>query len=266
MAKKFLTGIDNANQRIVNLADPSTGTDAVTKQYADALISGIQWHASVVAATTTNGALATAYANGQVIDGVTLATGNRILVKNQTTQTENGIYVVAASGAPTRATDANTTAGLTAATVLVTGGTVGLDTAWTQSTAAPTVGTSNIVFVQFGGVSIYTADGNALKLTGTQFAVSLDNTGNVTFSQSASGLKASVDSTLVARTFRTTTGTSLSNLVTHNLGSKDVVVSLRQVSDDSNVMADVVYTTVNSVTITFAVAPGAGTIGVVITG
>lgn len=60
--------------------------------------------------TTANGTLATAFANGQTIDGVVLATGNRILLKNQSTASQNGIYVVAASGAPTRATDFTTAA------------------------------------------------------------------------------------------------------------------------------------------------------------
>src|SRR5882724_3428558 len=144
MAKKFLTGIDNANQRIINVADPSTGTDAATKQYTDALVAGLRWHASVVAATTTNGTLASAYVTGAVIDGVTLALNDRLLLKDQTTQTENGIYTVNNSGAPTRATDANTSALLTNATVFVSGGTVNNDRAYTQATDNPTIGTSNI--------------------------------------------------------------------------------------------------------------------------
>src|SRR5688500_16412125 len=77
---------------------------------------GIQTKVEVRAATTANGTLASAFDNGSVIDGVTLATGNRILIKDQTAGAENGIYVVQASGAPVRATDADSASGLLGAT------------------------------------------------------------------------------------------------------------------------------------------------------
>src|SRR5882762_7051885 len=143
MAKKFLTGIDLANQRAQNAADASSPTDLVTLQQMNAATLGLAWKQPVRAATTTNGALATAYANGQSIDGVTLATNDRILVKDQTTQTENGVYAVNASGAPTRATDADSTAELNNATVFVMAGTVNADHAFTQTTDNPTIGSSN---------------------------------------------------------------------------------------------------------------------------
>lgn len=105
------------------------------------------WHESVRAATTTNGALATAFAPGQVVDGVTLAFADRVLLKNQSSASENGIYVVQASGAPTRAWDArdnwygdDLTAG---ATVYVESGTVNAQTFWTlTTTGAIDVGTT----------------------------------------------------------------------------------------------------------------------------
>src|SRR5688500_804482 len=108
MPTKFETGIDLRGQRAVNAADASAATDLVTKQQLDNAIVGLAWKSPAArVATTTNGTLATAFANGQTIDGVTLVTGDRILLKNQTTQSENGIYTVNASGAPTRATDAD---------------------------------------------------------------------------------------------------------------------------------------------------------------
>lgn len=94
MALKVMNGLDLQGQRIINMADPSAATDAVTKQYVDGLINGLSWKDSVRVATTTNGALATAFANGQTVDGVTLATGNRILIKNQTTGSEDRKSVV----------------------------------------------------------------------------------------------------------------------------------------------------------------------------
>lgn len=138
------------------------------------------------AATTTNGTLASAYANGSTIDGITLATNDRILIKDQTTQTENGVYTVNASGAPTRGTDADSTAELNAATVFVLSGTVNADKAYTQTTDNPTIGSSNVVFVQFGGGVAYTASGTGVLLTGTVFSLQLDGT---TLSQSGSGVR-----------------------------------------------------------------------------
>ena len=186
MAVKFKKGVDLQNQRGVNVADPTGATDAANKQYVDNLISGLSYKNEVRAATTANGTLTTAYANGQSIDGVTLATGDRILLKDQTTQTENGIYTVNAAGAPTRATDADSTAELNNATVYVTSGTVNNGREYTQTTQNPTIGTNNIVFVQKTSGLTYTADGSGIELSGQQFSIELDGT---TLSKSASGIR-----------------------------------------------------------------------------
>lgn len=141
----------NANVPITLPADPVNYNEAATKQYVDNLTAGLSWKEAVRAASTANGTLATAYANGQVIDGVTLATGNRILIKNQTTGAENGIYVVTA-GAPTRATDADAVGDLEQATVFIADGTTLADTAWTCTTnGAITPGTTATAWAQFAG-------------------------------------------------------------------------------------------------------------------
>lgn len=186
MAVPFLTGIDVNNQRIQAVASPSANTDAVNKSYVDDLLAGLRWKQPVRAATTTNGTLASAYANGSTIDGVTLTTGDRILIKDQTSQPENGIYTVNASGAPTRATDADSTAELAAATVFVLAGTVNADRAYTQTTDSVTIGSSNVVFAQFGGGSTYSASGQGITLSGTTFSLQLDGS---TLSQSGSGVR-----------------------------------------------------------------------------
>jgi phage-related tail fiber protein len=85
---------------------------------------------AVVIATTVAGTLATSFASGQVVDGITLTTGDRILIKNQSTGSENGIYVVNTTGAPTRATDADTAGELEDAVLWVTKGTANADTQW----------------------------------------------------------------------------------------------------------------------------------------
>jgi hypothetical protein len=118
-----------------------------------AALAGLQWKNSVRVATTTAGTLATSFENGDTVDGVVLATGNRILIKDQVTQTENGIYVVVASGAPTRATDADSGAELESATVTVQEGTSNANTSWTQTTDSVTVGSSNIIWAQVGSSS-----------------------------------------------------------------------------------------------------------------
>jgi len=103
---------------------------------------------AVRVATTTNGTLATAFANGQTVDGVVLATGNRILIKNQTTGTENGVYTVNASGAPTRATDYDSQNEVYASLVYVALGTTNAGTIWrtTNSYATSTPGANVLTF------------------------------------------------------------------------------------------------------------------------
>lgn len=112
--------------------------------------AGLKWKASVRVATTVAGTLASSFENGDTIDGVVLATGNRILIKNQADQTTNGIYTVNASGAPTRSTDADAAAELESAAVSVQEGTSNANTTWLQTTDNITLGVSNIVWTAFG--------------------------------------------------------------------------------------------------------------------
>lgn len=123
MSMKVMNGLDLQGQRITALGSPSSATDAANKSYVDGLVQGLSWKSAVRAATTAAGTLSSSFANGSTIDGVTLATGDRILVKNQATGSENGIYVVASSGAPTRATDADAGSEIVNASVYVSEGT-----------------------------------------------------------------------------------------------------------------------------------------------
>lgn len=174
MSRKVLNGLDLGNQRIVSLGDPSSGTDAATKQYVDQVARGLNWKQSVRAATTANATLASAYENGDVIDGVTLATNDRILIKNQSTASENGIYVVNASGAPTRAADMAATTDGKGVAVTVTSGTVNADRVYIQTADTAVVGTNDLTWSQLGGGgSTYTA-GDGLGDSSNTFSV---NTG-----------------------------------------------------------------------------------------
>ena len=151
-------------------------TSLATKEYVDAVKTGLDFKDSVRLATTANGTLGSAFANGQSVDGTTLATGDRILLKDQSTASENGIYTVNASGAPTRATDFDSTAEVTSgAFVFVEAGTQNADSGFVLTTdGAITVGSTSIAFTQFSGAGSFTA-GDGLTRTGNQVDVNDDN-------------------------------------------------------------------------------------------
>ncbi len=156
-------------------SDALLPTEKAVKTYADtaiaAAVAGLSWKQEVRAATTVNGVLATAYAVGSVIDGVTLALGDRILIKNQTLGQNNGIYLVNLAGVPTRSTDANTGPELVSAACSVSEGTANADTAWTCVTIAPIVlGTTPLVWAAAPAGTITALNGD----------VTASGTGNVT--------------------------------------------------------------------------------------
>jgi hypothetical protein len=145
----------------------------------------VPWKESVRAATTANINLASAPAN---IDGVALSAGDRVLVKDQTDPTENGIYQFNGAGsAMTRTTDANTTAELNVAVVAVVEGTANTGDVFNQLTANPTVGVSNIVWDAFGGDPRGAGDG--LELVGNNLQVVA---GDDSIEVTADGVKAAV--------------------------------------------------------------------------
>ena len=172
---------------------PVGSTDVANKLYVDSVAAGLSWKQPVVCAT-----LAPITLHGlQTIDLVTVTEGQRVLVKNQTAQADNGIYVASAS-AWSRASDANTWAELVSAYVFVQQGSTQADTGWVCTVdAGGTLGVTPIVWAQFSGAGTYTA-GTGLTLSGNQFsitntAVSAGGYGNsngtqtVTFTVNAQG-------------------------------------------------------------------------------
>ncbi len=118
------------NQRVTGVATPTAGTDAANKNYVDDAVAGLSWKNEVRVATVANGTLASAFANGSTVDGIALVTGDRILIKDQSSPQENGIYTVNSSGAPTRATDADSDTDMKGAAVFVSQGTTNAGTRW----------------------------------------------------------------------------------------------------------------------------------------
>lgn len=159
------------SQKITNLADPTADSDAATKSYVDAARSGLDVKASVRVATTADITLS----GTQTIDGVALSTGDRVLVKDQSPGSENGIYVVA-SGSWSRATDADSSAEVTAGMfTFVEQGTVNADRGYVLTTdGAITVGSTALTFTQFSGAGQITA-GDGLAKSGDTLSVNVDN-------------------------------------------------------------------------------------------
>ncbi|BAQ93628.1 phage-related tail fiber protein [uncultured Mediterranean phage uvMED] len=167
--------LDLNSQKITNLADPTSAQDAVTKSYADALTSGLDVKSSCLVATVANITLS----GTQTIDGVAVSADERVLVKNQSTASENGIYDCKA-GAWARSSDFDSNAEVTSgAFTFVEQGTVNADAGFVLTTdGSITVGTTALSFTQFSGAGAVTA-GNGLQKSGTEISADLKANGGV---------------------------------------------------------------------------------------
>lgn len=299
--------------------DPSAAQDAATKNYVDTVAQGLNTHDAVTVATTATlpanyangttdasgglgiGATLTASANGTLtIDNISLTVNDRVLVKNQTSALQNGIYVVTASGAAgsawslTRAEDANNSiAGEMAVGdfIFVVSGSYGAGTGWVLNSASTSgtpakaikIGTDIVTYSQFSGQGTYTA-GNGISISGNTFSV-LNGTGlafstsSLTFasgttSQSATGVSGGAYAYGAQKQVATITGnnSATSFAVNHNINSRDIQVQVYQTSATpdtqyAEVEVDITRTTASVVTVTFASAVATGdTYNVVITG
>jgi hypothetical protein len=291
--------------KLTSVATPTVSTDAANKQYVDDVAQGLNIHAASYAATTAN--LNATYNNGTsgvgatltnagtqaafATDGTTPQIGDRILVKNQTTTSQNGIYTVTIVGSGstnwvlTRATDFDQAVEIAGGDfTFVDNGTTLANTGWVQVDEVTTVGTDPIVFQQFSGAGTYTAS-NGVLLTGTNFTfqprsgyglatgasgaeIKLATTSGLNISSdlavgAGNGISVltntvAIDSAVVVSKYAASVGdgSSTSYTVTHNLNTRDVIVTVYDNSAPyAEVITDVAHTTTNTVTIAFSVAP-----------
>ena len=163
------------SQKITSLADPTADADAANKGYVDSVAQGLDVKDSVKVATTANITLS----GTQTIDGVAVSADERVLVKNQSTASQNGLYLCKAS-TWARTTDLAAGSDAAGAFAFVEQGTVNADNAFVCSSdkGSAVTGTNNLTFVQFSGAGQITA-GNGLDKSGNTLSVDLKSNGGL---------------------------------------------------------------------------------------
>ena len=166
------------SQTITNLADPVNTQDAATRGFVEATSQGLDVKDSCKVATTGNITISTALNSGDTIDGITLADNDRVLVKDQSTASQNGIYIVGSS--PARADDLAAGADAAGMFTFIEQGTVNADNGFvcTSNKGSAVVGTNNLTFAQFSGAGQITA-GNGLDKSGNALSVDLKSNGGL---------------------------------------------------------------------------------------
>lgn len=251
------------SQKIISLADPTAGTDGANKQYVDNLVSGLSWKESVRIGSTANLGLSGLTA----IDGVTPSANDRVLVKNQTTASANGIYL-AAAGAWSRALDADVAGEINGMAVFIEEGTTLADTAWVCTANGPiTLGSTNLPFAQFSGGGAVTA-GNGLVQNANAFDFVNGDTSLTVAADSVivnTGVIATVASVTAAVTgmvkkfAAALTGTTSPETVTHNLNTRDIMLTVYNgATPYTAVEVDWDATSVNTAVIRYVPNLGAG--------
>ena len=215
-----MTGaIAMSNNKVTGVATPTADQDAATKAYVDSLAQGIDAKASCRAATTANITLSGA----QTIDGVAVIAGERVLVKNQSSAADNGIYVAAAS-TWSRAADANTWDELVAAYTFIESGTDNANNGYICTIAAGgTLGTTPVTWAQFSGAGQITA-GTGMSKTGNTLNVNTASSARIVVGAddidlAATGVTASTYKSVTVDAYgRVTGGTNPTTLAGFGIG------------------------------------------------
>lgn len=264
MARQVLVDLDfDSVARILNLLPAATGSEPATLDQLNAAIEGLNWKDEVRAASTGNLALS---GPGASIDGVTLSSGNRVLVKDQNDEAENGVYVFTGSGTPmTRAPDASTFAELEGAVVIVTEGTANAGTSWRQTQAGGTIGTNDVLWTAFLSASPDASEstkGIAELATQGEVDTGSDDTRVVT------PLKLKNSKWFAqAKLFTIGDNSATSFNCDHNLNTRSVQVTVfRNSGDYDDVIVDIKRPSVNRVTVAFGAAPASNGFIVVVQG
>jgi hypothetical protein len=256
MSKKIGTDLDfESVARILNLPDPSAAQHPATKAYVDSAVEGLAWKDSARVATQSNLNLSSP---GATIDGITMAANDRVLVRSQSSQPENGIYIWnGAAVAMSRSLDASTAAELEQAVITVEEGTSAAAT-FRQTTVNFTLESGNVVWATFGtsaAAATETTAGIAELATQSETDTGTDDARIVTPLKLANYANR-------AKRYSATfgDGSATQYTLTHNLGTRDVIVQIRRTgSPYDEVITDVEADTINSVVIRFASAPASNT-------
>jgi hypothetical protein len=263
MARQILTDYDfNSVSRITNLPNATSDQEPATFAQLKSQIEGLAWKDSARVSTQGNINLATP---GATIDGITMASQDRVLVRSQTTTSQNGIYVWnGASTAMTRALDASTFAELEQAIVSVEEG-ADADSTFRQTEVNGTIDSSSIVWGAFGTSSpsaSETTAGIAELATQAEVDAGTDDARIVT------PLKlANYSGRIRKHAANFGDGSATSYTISHNFNTRDVQVSVFPNSGQyDDVEVDVQRTSVNAVTLVFATAPGSNAYRAVVVG
>ena len=186
MATQASDNVSITGGAITGMSAPSAGSDVTTKTYVDDLVAGLKTRIITRVATTANVNLSNGLENGDTLDGIALVTGDKVLVKDQTDATENGIYLVPASGAASRDPNFNTVDELAGQLVIIQEGTTNEDTIFLCTTdTGGTIGSVNITFSQvqpqFTGTvsSVAVADAGSSEFTVTGSPITTSGTINL---------------------------------------------------------------------------------------
>jgi hypothetical protein len=256
-----------ATYKITGLGNPTDDQDAATKYYVDQAVQGLTWKVAANLLSTVNVALtgSTGTLNIDTYGALTSAdAGYRIVLTNQTDDTQDGIYVYADNGTSytlTRSADGNPYTELIGATIYIQEGTTKAGTSWSQSNHYLT-SFAGQTWVQIAGVGIYTA-GNGITITDNVIAADA-GTGIV-----VDGSGINIDTAVVVTKYAANVGdgSATSITVTHNLGTKDVQVTIYDNSSPyAEVICDVQHTSTTAVTLLFSIAPTLNQYRVVVQG
>jgi len=262
MAKKIFTDLDfQSVSKVINLPTPSASGDAASKSYVDSLVEGLAWKDSCRVATQSNLNLASP---GATIDGITMASQDRVLVRSQSTASENGIYVWnGASTAMTRSLDASTFPELEQAVTTVEEGTSAATT-YRQDQINGTIDSSTISWVTFGTAAPAASESTAGI---AELATQAETDAGTDDLRIVTPLKLATWSGRIKKySVSIGDGSATSYTVTHNLASRDVHVTVYNASTYDEVITDVTHATTNTLTIVFATAPGSNAYRVVVIG